>query len=173
MLSQVDLYSYGGLLSHSQAKLIRYDQVPDWINRADWNIPRVLGLLASKYIPTIRGCSRGVAKQRRIKSVITSYGSTIHLGDKAPVPASSENLHCAVTASDSQHVADNAGQSEQSDRRQSFKPLRGIVIDCQSIVNKKAEVQHVVDAINPDIVVAVEIWLKGPLTCMSQPTAHV
>ncbi len=48
-------------------------------------------------------------------------------------------------------------------QRHLHKPLRGIIINCQSIVNKKAEFQQLVDATNPYIVAAVETWLKDDI----------
>jgi len=43
------------------------------------------------------------------------------------------------------------------------KPISLLNINCQSLCNKKAEFQNIIDDTRPDIVIATETWLKDTM----------
>ena len=50
-------------------------------------------------------------------------------------------------------------QSQKS-KKTTKKSIRLLSVNCQSVVNKRASFQNMVDSCNPDIVVATETWLR-------------
>ena len=54
-------------------------------------------------------------------------------------------------------------QSNHTTGKRSDIPLRVIIINCQSIKNKKADFENLIDSTKPDIVIGNESWLHGDI----------